>query len=714
MPRFTLTINRITLDADPESGRVTGPGEAAQLEPKVAHLLAVLCEARGQVVSREQLLSEVWEDRVVSDDVMSRAIYQLRRSLTAAAGTDLNAVQTLRKRGFRLLGQVTGGQATPVAKAATAPLRWLPALLVVAAAAGALLLLQMQWSRSPAGQAPEATPATVAVLPFVNMSGDSDTAFFSDGLSEELIHHLTYINGLKVVARTSSFVFRGQEEDIRLIAGELGATHLIEGSVRRDDKFVRITAQLIEGSGGTHLWSQTYDTMLSDVISVQETIARRVADSLSLGFAQPTRQVANSDAYLLYLQGREYLHVRDAGALAQARDYFEQAIVSDPDFAPAYSGLSDALMLGAQYANMPLNEATARARQAVRKALAIDPDNAEAMASEGLIALQNGDYEPAGSALRRATALDDNYAMAHMWLGRSQELSGNLKQAMVAYARAVALDPLSPIANMNLGMRLCDGGQPLAAIEHYQRALKHQPDFANIYWAMGHCHLSYSAVAAAEQAYLKALGINSTLAEPAAQLALVYLDLGDLERAMRWADDAVALGGDIYWAHAINAVLTAAAYARGENLDGVVPPKTPYWQAVRRGVMASLDEDWVGARDAFEAALSMDPDAFFSRRELMHGFGYATWLLRAYNELGEEAARDQLSEVLAARLTELSQQGLATPGLAYVEAALDAVNGKLDSAQGRLAVARKEGYQRQWWPLLDPSWAPVSAESGVD
>src|SRR5262249_53773949 len=229
--------------------------------------------------------------------------------------------------------------------------------------------------------------ASIAVLPFTNISGDSDNEYFSDGLAAELINELAHVPGLKVVAQTSSFAFKGRHEDIRTIAHALGVANIVEGSVRRAGRRVRISAQLIATNDGTHLWSERYDREMADIFAVQDEIARAIATALRVQLSSTLkRYVPRLAAYEAYLKARHCLAAFTRESLPRSRALFEEAVVLDADFAAAHSGLAMALVSLALPGIMAAHTAMPLARAAAISALGIDPASQEAHAVLGMVA----------------------------------------------------------------------------------------------------------------------------------------------------------------------------------------------------------------------------------------------------------------------------------------------------------------------------------------
>ncbi|MGH7576727.1 MAG: adenylate/guanylate cyclase domain-containing protein, partial [Longimicrobiales bacterium] len=245
-----------------------------------------------------------------------------------------------------------------------------------------------------------AVVAAIAVLPFVNMSGDRENEYFSDGVTEELLDHLAKLAGLKVAARTSSFAFKGRDEPVPEIARQLGVEVVLEGSVRKVGDRVRITGQLIDGETGFHLWSETYDRELTNVFAIQDEIASAIATQLELTLdgeddaTSAARPTVNIDAHDLYLLARHRFHRRGAAALAEAERLFRDAIEADPDYAQAYAGLAmtHAVLPLFDAVAWPVARSVAEGKAAAEKGLALDPTLGDAHAALGQIA-QNFEWD---------------------------------------------------------------------------------------------------------------------------------------------------------------------------------------------------------------------------------------------------------------------------------------------------------------------------------
>ncbi|MDH5759971.1 MAG: hypothetical protein OEZ65_10310 [Gemmatimonadota bacterium] len=332
--------------------------------------------------------------------------------------------------------------------------------------------------------------ASVAVLPFMDMSADGDQAYLSDGLTEELLNALAQMPGLMVAARSSSFQFRGDGIDVRSVGRRLGVASVVEGSVRVDGDRLRVTTQLIDAESGYHLWSEQYDRDMRDVFAVQEEIARAVATALNselvrqLPDALVPATTTNPAAYHLYLRGRYEWRKRTEEGMKAALEAFQEAVLLDPTYAAAYAGLADTWQLLPDYAGIPSSEGLARAKTAALRAVALDSSSAEAhVALAALLDDYDRDRRGAEAAYRRAIELNPGYATARHWLAIHLADDGRFAEALEQIEHARRLDPLSSIVNTAVGaVRYFERDYDGAAAE-YQSVLDLQPYFA-LGWAL--------------------------------------------------------------------------------------------------------------------------------------------------------------------------------------------------------------------------------------
>ena len=317
---------------------------------------------------------------------------------------------------------------------------------------------------------------SIAVLPFTNLSGDSEFEYFSEGIAEEIINALTQLPGLLVAARTSSFAFRGPATDLAEVGSKLKVATVLEGSVRKAGNRLRISAQLVKVADGYHLWSERYDREMTDVFAIQDEIAKAIANRLRVTLGEDgaplvTPATGNLDAYHLYLKGRYYLAQRGLG-LKKALECFDQALALDPNYALAYAGLADACTVLAEYGVALPNVVRPKARAAVQRALELAPDLAEVHCASGALAfICDWDWPRAARDLRRAVELNPRSVTARQWLSYYLVfIEGRLEDGVAQARRALELDPLAPLLVMQLGMTLTGAGRYEEAVSSFRRA----------------------------------------------------------------------------------------------------------------------------------------------------------------------------------------------------------------------------------------------------
>jgi TolB-like protein/Tfp pilus assembly protein PilF/predicted Ser/Thr protein kinase len=327
---------------------------------------------------------------------------------------------------------------------------------------------------------------SLAVLPFANFSAEKDSDYLSDGLTEEITIALSRLPGLKVAARNSAFAFKGRNEDARQIGEALRVTMLVEGSVRKSGQQIRVTAQLINVADGYHVWSETFDRSIGDVIAVQDEIARRIAERLRTEIGAETRaamvqrKAVNPEAHVLYLQARHAWNKRTRADIEQAIQLFRKAIDADPSYADAHAGLAASYVIVPGYAYRPAAEYLPLARGAAARALELDPTSAEAHAVLGDAAAQVGDFENALPHLRRAIELNPNYATGHQWYGEALKELNRMDEALVEFRKAEELDPLSPIIRAGIPEWYYLSGRNEEAIVEAKKAIEIFPEFPTL------------------------------------------------------------------------------------------------------------------------------------------------------------------------------------------------------------------------------------------
>ena len=415
--------------------------------------------------------------------------------------------------------------------------RTLIAGAVVAAIAVGLLLFRMNGSRQGTASVP-VPEKSIAVMPFVDLSQAKDQEYFCDGISEEILDALAKVEGLRVVARTSSFAFKGRNADVGEIARKLNVGNVLEGSLRREGNRVRVAVQLINARDGFHMWSQTFERELQGVFAVQDEITRSVVEALKikLAVALPAHKQPNTEGYDLYLKGRYFLNRKTQVDAQRATDYFQQALAKDPNDAMAYAGLADSYSslvfpLGA----VAPREVMPKAKEAALRALAIDNALGEAHASLAYITFfYDWDWAAAEREFKRALELNPNNADTHHWYSHFLMGQGRVEESLTQSKRALELSPFDMLFNVHLGWHNLYARQYDQALEQIEKAIEMDENFAQAYPWRGLILEQQGKYAEAIAAFQKAINLfpgGSSVAK--AELAHAYAVSGDREAAQK-------------------------------------------------------------------------------------------------------------------------------------------------------------------------------------
>lgn len=403
-------------------------------------------------------------------------------------------------------------------------------------------------------KAAEDTRRSIAVLPFLNMSGDAENEYFSDGIAEEILNLLVKLPQIRVASRTSSFVFKGEKVDMARVAEKLGVATVLEGSVRRAGDRVRITAQLIEVSTDSHLWSETYDRELKDVFAIQDDIARSIVAALEVTLTPRDRRalqyVATQDtkAYDYYLRGRRYFYEFTRRQFHNAIRMFKKAIEQDPNFALAYAGMADAYSLLYQWADSS-EENIHKANEASIKAITLDPDSAEANAARGTALAIAGKHEQAERAFENAILLNPAQFEPYYFYGRDCLAQGKFEKAARLFAEACRVNPDDYQAPSFLAMAYAQLGREKERVEASKRFLECAEKYVDLHPDDGRA-LAFGAYALAEMGQIDrardwaARALEAGKDEPAItyNLGCLHCLLGEPEEALNYLERSVEHG----------------------------------------------------------------------------------------------------------------------------------------------------------------------------
>jgi TolB-like protein/DNA-binding winged helix-turn-helix (wHTH) protein/Tfp pilus assembly protein PilF len=507
-------------EADFHAGELRKSGLKIKLHAQPLAVLRVLLERPGEVVTREELQQKLWGNNtfVDFDHGLNKTINKLREALSDSADSP-RYIETLPRRGYRFIAPVTLPSSAPELVPTTERKSKSHFTVWAAGAVAVLLALGMYWFgfRSRVSRAPTSGKAMLAVLPFENMSGDDSEDYFADGLTEEMIAQLGQLQptNLGVIARTSAMHYKHTKESIAEIGNELGVNYLLEGSVRLAGQRVRITAQLIQAGDQTHLWAESYEVPLTDILKVQREIAERIASSLRLELL-PSQKGAvteahfDPEAYRKYLLGLNESRKGTREGFEKAVQYFQDATAIDPQNARPYAALAEAYSSAVPYYMAP-QDAREKIRQAIQKALELDPNSASAHATMGDVALLFDWDWPAAKA---------------------------------EYDRALELNPNLPDAHLAYEIYLATLGRHDEAIAHARQAFLTDPLAVETRtWTLWVNYFSGHLQETVDEAK-RTMEIEPQAALPYALLAVASADLGQKEQAIQAAQNALRLGGD--------------------------------------------------------------------------------------------------------------------------------------------------------------------------
>lgn len=490
------------------SGEISKDGAAHRLQDQPLQILDELLQRPGEVVTRERLIARLWPTGVVDFDTsLNTAMRKLRIALGDEADTP-RYVETLPKKGYRFIARLEEDTPAPGlprsladymptpyeagevlrrrASDRRAPFRRLG--LGLGSILLAAILTVVVW-RMPGGlfetDAPTTELPTIVVLPLVDMSAAQNEQALCDGLTEELSNWLAHIPTLRVVARTSAFAFKGKAADVREVGRELGASHVLEGSLRRHGEQLRITVQLVAADSGVHVWSDSYKLPLGDIFQIEDTVSRSVAEALHIQLSPDIdrlwaeRRSPTAAGVELYLLARERQRQRTAEDNLKAAEYFRRAIDADPQFTPALTGLAETLLNGLSLNRTPLEDVKAEVEPLLHRASQLSPQSPHVLAAKGWLLTEEFRFDEALPLLQQAVKLNPNDASSHRFLGDLFDRRGRPIEALAHYSAAAGLDPLDFISHVFRCIELIDLGDFSEASAACKRA--RELDSANMW-----------------------------------------------------------------------------------------------------------------------------------------------------------------------------------------------------------------------------------------
>lgn len=721
---------------DPALDRLLRGTESVKLDPRNMGVLVYLAERAGAVITQEEIEQAVWKDVVVGPNSVYQSIAQLRRAL----GDDKREpqyIETIPRKGYRLIARVSPiaepGSAPAAPDGATGPRAgkrirassrgWRIALVGSLVLAGIVFLLLPDSLRSrflPSDR----HVRSIAVLPLLDLSPERSSDYLADGITEEILNSLSLMPELKVAARTSAFAFKGKNEDVRNIGRALDVRYVLEGSVRRVESRIRVTAQLVNTVDGYHVWSKSYDRPFGDLLAIESDIAHEVANALRVVLSERSGarldQAAAADigAYQLFLVGQHLWQQRTPETIARALPYLQRAIEIDPEFAPAYASLAQAHLSEYFYSGLYLEDARDRMLPLIARALKLNPSLPEALGARGLLYTEMLDFSRAEADLTRAIEINPNYAYAHLWLGMTMFYQARPREALTHFQRANDLDPLFFQHPNWIASALTALGRHEESLKFSARAQELGRSHPNTYWPLAVTQIERGRPDLAEAAWAAALERAPGFTDLAVEMGIAQLDQRKVDAAQssfalakeRMPDDATARLSPAW-----------GLVARGDRpalralLDSMANEATSdAWLSADLGLLEAFAERPTRAIAHYERALAqpIGPTVVYrgfyaSRWRRLH----AVTLAAAYRDAGDSARATVLADQALKDIEELKAAGVAWHGVDYLHASVFALQGQRAESLVSLRAAVNKGWRRTWWARHDPALASLRTDS---
>ena len=615
-------------EADLTTSELRKNGIPVRLPERAFRILASLLEKPGQVITRRELRDQLWRDdtQVDFDHGLNNAMMRLRETLCDSSGSPL-FIETLPRRGYRFIAPVQEVAAAseltdpppavldapnvPEEKPAHPVLKFrhrrhwmvIPGMLVLATALlTGIGIFSVRYVRASADRLKSGFITSLVVLPLENLSGDKDQDYFADGMTDELIANLAKIRSLRVISHSTAMMYKGTRKPLSEIARELNVDAVVEGTVLRSGERARITAELVQVSTDRHLWADTYESQMGDILALQNRVSSAIVEEIRIKLTPEEKErlgkkpQVSPAAYESYLKGRYFWNRRSAGKLTRAIRYFEAATHDDPHYALAYAALADcySIVSSTIFGTMSPNEAAPKARMAAQRALDIDPGLAEAETSLATVKFNyDWDWAGADAGFQRAINMDASFGTAYQRYSLYLTAMGRFQSSSQQINRARSLDPLSLSINFSVGWRLYLAREYDQAIEQLKNTLDMDPAYELPHLVLGQCYEQKGDFFHAVPELQKAAELSDNTPLMVSSLARGYALAGNAAEARKLLDQLIVESKSKY----VSPYYIAIVYAGlGKNELALDWLERSFADRANGLVLLKVEPEWDGLR----------------------------------------------------------------------------------------------------------------------
>lgn len=735
------------------------------LEPKSMDLLLLLANAKGDLVTRKQIMDVVWKDRVVTEYALNNLISGLRKHLNEKGSPEAYIV-TKPKLGYQLIAPVVENvtdkdaqnqfpkqaqnaaqeQKTPLSnsenyqnadkqentqthlraesdteqKTATITKQNKRYFIGFFAATFIIVATIFWWSNKQLPE--EALSPSIVVLPFDVFDSDEDIGYFADGLAEEIIHQLTILQNLKVISRTSSFYFRDKDLPLTEIAAKLDVSYVLEGSVRKADDTMRVTLQLIRATDDTHVWSKVFTANKQNRFSIQHEISTEVAHSIDASFEEIPLEKRifapnSSEAYLRVLKGRKLNQIGTPDAHIQARDEFLMATLLEPEYADAYVNLGVSYLLLINQNRLKKEEAFEHATKAITRALELDPELDSAYAAKGVMHQMNNQVNEAQEAFKKALEINPDLYLALINYANFFRSFSRYDDALAYYERAKDIAPLSGAAQWGLGSVLLRLGRLEESVDRYRQCITLLTEHVNCHYGYAYALRLADKSAEADKIILKV----SEIANPndfwfRSITGFHNLWQGNFEAANTNYESMIeqyGLNNDFVLSIPTLKVWLNEADTWAARLEEVLASNTNNTAKVSVHISYAMSAYYTGqckpAIETFEKILKHRAYLFEELEPLVNANNYSAMLAHCYKTEGLEAKYTKTLALADKVISKIPENARNIGGFLYSAAQTAVVKGDVEQAERLLEALRASNWQLKWLIKEDPILQSINA-----